>query len=97
LLVAGQGKSGWTYVGSVGSGFNLKDATSLRSALDGSATSTPAVQLKGKNLVVVEPLLVAEIEFRSWTNDGNLRHASFKGLREVQDSAAVFNAANRTA
>jgi bifunctional non-homologous end joining protein LigD len=27
------------------------------------------------------PLLVAQIEFREWTPDGHLRHASFVGLR----------------
>jgi bifunctional non-homologous end joining protein LigD len=30
----------------------------------------------------VRPELVAEIEFRGWTADGHLRHASFRGLRE---------------
>jgi bifunctional non-homologous end joining protein LigD len=36
------------------------------------------------------PTLIAEIEFRGWTDDGTLRHASYKGLREVQDNAAVY-------
>ena len=31
--------------------------------------------------------LIAEIEVRGWTDDGNLRHASYKGLREIQDNA----------
>jgi bifunctional non-homologous end joining protein LigD len=30
----------------------------------------------------VRPELVAEVEFRSWTNDGLIRHSSFLGLRE---------------
>jgi bifunctional non-homologous end joining protein LigD len=34
--------------------------------------------------------LIAEIEYRAWTDDGKLRHASCKGLREVQDNAAVY-------
>ncbi|WP_426037598.1 hypothetical protein [Cypionkella sp. TWP1-2-1b2] len=30
----------------------------------------------------VRPDLVAEVEFRGWTADGRLRHASFRGLPE---------------
>ncbi|WP_244598772.1 hypothetical protein [Rhizobium tubonense] len=26
----------------------------------------------------------------AWTDDGRLRHASYKGLREVKDNAAVY-------
>jgi bifunctional non-homologous end joining protein LigD len=28
-------------------------------------------------------------EYRAWTHGGKLRHASYKGLREVQDNAVV--------
>ncbi len=34
--------------------------------------------------------LVAEIEYRAWTHDGKLRHASYKGLREALDKAAIY-------
>jgi bifunctional non-homologous end joining protein LigD len=47
-------------------------------------TPKPVVSTKGKNLVWVEPTLVAEIEYRGWTDDVRLRHASFKGLRHIQ-------------
>ena len=60
-------------------------------------TRTPVVPLKGKNYVFAQPTLIAEIEFRGWTDDGNLRHASYKGLREVQDNAAVFDMDERRA
>ncbi|EJZ18450.1 non-homologous end-joining DNA ligase (plasmid) [Rhizobium sp. Pop5] len=91
LLLAARKGHDWVYVGSVGTGFNAKDAEVLRSMLDKLKTRRPAVPLKGKNLVFAQPTLIAEIEFRGWTHDGSLRHASYKGLREVQDNAAVFD------
>jgi bifunctional non-homologous end joining protein LigD len=48
------------------------------------------VPWKGKNYVFAQPTLIAEIEFRGWTDDCNLRHAWYKGLREVQDYPAVY-------
>ncbi|MHC1550329.1 hypothetical protein [Phyllobacterium sp. K27] len=37
-----------------------------------------------------KPVLVAENEFRAWTGDAELRHASFKGRREAADHAEVY-------
>lgn len=93
--LAGRKGHDWIYVGSVGTGFNTKDAEYLRKTLDRLKTSKPAVPLKGKNLVFAQPTLIAEIEFRGWTHDGSLRHASYKGLREVQDNAAVSDMSER--
>lgn len=95
LLLAGRKGHDWIYVGSVGTGFNTEDAEYLRKTLDRLKTSKPAVPLKGKNLVFAQPTLIAEIECRGWTHDGSLRHASYKGLREVQDNAAVSDMSER--
>jgi len=43
-----------------------------------------------RDAVFVDPKPVAEIEYRSWTHDGKLRHASYKGLRDAADNAAVY-------
>jgi bifunctional non-homologous end joining protein LigD len=42
-----------------------------------------------KEVVWIKPELVAEVAFRAWTDDGKLRHASFKGLREEADADAI--------
>jgi bifunctional non-homologous end joining protein LigD len=97
LLLAGRNGDDWVYVGSVGTGFNTRDAEYLRKTLDTLKTKQPVVPLKGKNLVFAQPTLIAEIDFRGWTHDGSLRHASYKGLREVQDNAAVFDISERPA
>jgi bifunctional non-homologous end joining protein LigD len=34
--------------------------------------------------------LAAEIEFRGWTDDDQLRHASFKGLREQAEMGEIY-------
>lgn len=90
LLLAAHRNHDWVYVGAVGTGFKEKDAAYLKKTLDKLKTRTPVVSLKGKNYVFAQPTLIAEIEFRGWTDDGNLRHASYKGLREIQDNAAVY-------
>lgn len=96
LLAANRGKE-LVSVGAVGTGFNGKQATELRAALDKLQIKTPAVPLRGKHYVFAQPTLVAEIEFRGWTNDGSLRHASYKGLRDAADNQAVFDLKDRAA
>ncbi|MDX0955686.1 hypothetical protein GOE09_29375 [Sinorhizobium medicae] len=61
----------------------------MRNLLESIGTKEPAVSLRRKNAIFVEPALVAEVEYRTWTDDGKLRHASFKGIRERADDATV--------
>ncbi|ANK86815.1 ATP-dependent DNA ligase domain-containing protein [Rhizobium sp. N1314] len=54
----------------------------------------PAVDTgRKRNAVYMRPDLVAEIEYPGWTHDEMLRHALYKGLREAQDHAAVYEMA----
>lgn len=91
LLLAAKRKGGLIYVGGVGTGFKRTQAIALKRQLDAICTTKPVVSTKGKHLVWVEPKLVAEIEYRGWTDDLSLRHASFKGLRDFEDAGEIFS------
>lgn len=81
------------HVGNVGTGFKEAEMIRLRKMLDKLRwkRKQPPVPFPEKSDIVwVEPTLIAEIEFRAWTADGKLRHASYKGLRERQDNADVY-------
>ncbi|WP_370169324.1 non-homologous end-joining DNA ligase [Sinorhizobium fredii] len=90
LLLAARKGDGLVYVGGCGTGWSNLESVKLRELLDTIRADKPPVALRRKGAVFVRPLLVAEIEYRAWTEDGKLRHASFKGIRERADDANVF-------
>ena len=84
----------FTYAGRVGTGFTAETAHSLWQQLQPLrckdspfANRLPSIARKG--VVWTEPELVAEVDYRGWTADQQLRHASFKGLREDKDAREV--------
>jgi len=81
-------------VGRVGTGFTARVAADLYRRLEPLrrtrspfAGGLPAEAARGVRHVA--PELVAEVEFRSWTADRNLRHASFRGLREDKPATEI--------
>ncbi|UIK07802.1 hypothetical protein [Neorhizobium galegae] len=62
----------------------------MKKQLDKLKTKLPPVRVPGKNLVLTARALTAEIEYRAWTNDGKLRHPSFKGLRDPEDTSEIY-------
>ncbi|WP_420093008.1 ATP-dependent carboligase [Sinorhizobium fredii] len=90
LLLAARKGEGLGYVGGCGTGWTEDLSRELRQLLEGIATKTPAVDLKGRGPVFTEPLLVAEIAYSAWTEDGKLRHPSLKGIRERADDATIY-------
>lgn len=90
LLLGARYRDGYKYVGSVGTGFKHDEARRLKKMLDKIKTRVPVDRVPGKSLVMTGPMYVAEIEYRAWTNDGKLRHASFKGLRDLEDVVDIY-------
>ncbi len=90
LLLAARKGEGLAYVGGCGTGWSYQETVKLRDLLDEIVTDAPAVALRRKSAVFTRPVLVAEVEYRAWTQDGKLRHPSFKGIREIGDSGDVF-------
>jgi bifunctional non-homologous end joining protein LigD len=77
------------YCGRVGSGFADEQLVALRGALEGERREAPACQgplPSDRGHVWVEPRLVAEVRYLTWTEEGLLRQPVFVRLRD--DKAA---------
>ena len=71
------------YAGNVGTGFDDRTLTQLKTQLSALHTTKPPFDqlpagVKGH---WVKPKLVAEVSFGEWTNEGRIRHSVFHALR----------------
>jgi bifunctional non-homologous end joining protein LigD len=91
LALAQYDKGRLVYRGRVGTGFSEEQTAALFKKLEPLKRSTPPLDYlppeeKGRGLRWTEPHIVADIEFRNWTNGGLISHSVFRGLRD--DKAA---------
>jgi len=93
LLLGIHEDGGLRYVGKVGTGFNDRLLLDLGRRLRDMEIEQPPFAPETKRVPKgshwVRPELVAEVAFSEWTRDGDIRHPSFKGLREDKPPADV--------
>jgi len=80
------------YAGRVGTGFTDETLDELARRLEPirrERSPFDRAPRLPREAVFVEPRLVADIEFRAWTEDGVLRAPSFKGLRDDKEGPQV--------
>jgi bifunctional non-homologous end joining protein LigD len=94
LLVGVQEARGLVYSGHVGTGFTQQTLrmlgerlAPLRRATSPFAEAIPPEDARSAHWV--EPVLVADVAFGSWTRSGRLRAPSYKGLRVDKDPSEV--------
>lgn len=90
------------HVGRVGTGYTAAVAETLfkklaRIRVLSSPFGARLNAEEARHVCYVRPDLVAEVEFRAWTADGHLRHASFRGLREDKPANEIVREAPKAA
>jgi bifunctional non-homologous end joining protein LigD len=86
------------YVGHVGTGFSQESLRSLHQKLiplRRGASPLPGAPKIAGSVTWVDPVLVCEVSFHEWTQDGIMRQPSFQGLREDKPPTEVTRERSR--
>lgn len=94
LLLGEMNENKLEFVGRVGTGFNDSDKALLKSILDKqkrkiSPFNTTLNHQTDEKIIFTSPKLVVMVQFAEFTEEGLLRHASFKGIRNDKESVEV--------
>jgi bifunctional non-homologous end joining protein LigD len=95
LLMGIPTEKGLDYIGKVGTGFTAATRNDLLARLKPLARkSTPFTAPLSRTETAlahfVRPTIVGEVQFAEWTNDGNLRQPSWRGLRKDKTAREVI-------
>lgn len=105
LAIGDYDRGNLRYRGRVGTGFTEETSRMLFQLLDPLRRSQPPLEEvpageRRRGIRWVEPKVVVEVEFRTWTEAGLVRHAVYSGLREdkpAEEVTAETPARSRTA
>ena len=93
LAVRDNAKKRWVYVGHVGTGFDQRGLKSVFETMQPLRTDTKPFDQKVRHesaTTWLVPKLVGEVKFTEWTNEGEMRHPAFLGLRTDKKALDVF-------
>jgi bifunctional non-homologous end joining protein LigD len=86
------------YAGKVGTGFSMRGASNLVDRFRKLAVTQPVLTRahagglsarEWQSIHWIKPVLLCEVAFTEWTQDGRVRHPSFQGMREDKDARDV--------
>lgn len=92
LIIGYYKKHELVYAAHVGSGFNSKSLKAIHEKLVAIAQPVSPFNSKistNEKPHWVKPILVAEVKFSQWTEDGRLRHPIFIGLRDDKRASEI--------
>ena len=94
LLGYYDGRGRLSYAGKVGTGFTEQSLRDIYRELKKRTTANPPFVdpprgYEARAVTWLRPELVAEVAFTEWTDDGQLRHPSFQGLREDKPPTSI--------
>ena len=83
------------YIGNCGTGFNDASLRDLHAKFEHLKAEKPPVnpvpKFSGTKAVWLSPVLVCNVKFLEWSNEGHMRHPVFMGLREDKKASEVVN------
>jgi bifunctional non-homologous end joining protein LigD len=89
---------GLRYAGKVGTGFSMQSAQDLVQRFEKLKVKSPVLTRtetgglpvqEWQSIHWIKPVLLGEVAFTEWTQDGRIRHPSFQGLRGDKSASEV--------